>query len=171
MESDLGSAHQTTPAGETGTADLREAQEGHGKGRVADAAGSHANVRDTTGHGRDLDDTPTGDDPFGTSAPAFRQSEGDGPTYERDQGTADQSTGGSTDPNNSFTHANSGDETEMPDQDNNPTQNQAVDGFADTEGESNVSSPDPGENKDAQPLSPEEYAEAQKEARSEEDEK
>lgn len=62
----------------------------------------------------------------------------------------------------------------MTDQDQVNNQNssqESVDGFADTEGQTNVGSPDPGENKKADPLSPDEYAEAQREARSEDDDK
>lgn len=113
MESDIGSAQTTTPSGETGTADLRDAQEGHGKGRVADAAGVQTIDSD---HGQPktgpLEDAPTADDPFGTPAPSHAVIDEEGPSYERDQGTADPSTGGSSDPNNTLTHANSGDETE-----------------------------------------------------------
>jgi hypothetical protein len=114
---DTRDAHKTTPSGETGVDDFRDASDQHGRGRVADAAG----VRSIDGERHtvpsdDLDDTPTADDPFGTTPDSNRvreiQQTNPGPTYERDQGTADPSTGGSTDPNNFMTHANSGDETE-----------------------------------------------------------
>jgi|GEM_PF-3266757 len=43
---------------------------------------------------------------------------------------------------------------------------QPVDGFSDTQGDTNVGEPDPGRPEGAgQPLSPEEYARLQKEAR------
>jgi hypothetical protein len=51
------------------------------------------------------------------------------------------------------------------------TPKEVVDGFADTEGESNVDSPDPGGEAKVKPMDPEEYAKAQKEARSEEHER
>jgi hypothetical protein len=44
-----------------------------------------------------------------------------------------------------------------------------VDGFSDTKGETNVDAPDPGNTNAQKPLSPEEYAKLQKEAREEED--
>ena len=73
------------------------------------------------------------------------------------------------------TDANGGNETENSMNENNTdienTQQQGVDGFADTQGETNVSSPDPGVKRETEPLDPEEYAEQQKEARSEEQEK
>jgi hypothetical protein len=66
--------------------------------------------------------TPTGDDPFVPGA--AEDSEGnnsesedaapktirdkEGPSYERDQGTNDDNVGGSTDPNNSLSHSDSG---------------------------------------------------------------
>ncbi len=52
--------------------------------------------------------------------------------------------------------------------DNQNTNTEPVDGYADTEGESNVGSPDPGVEPKLKPLDPDEYAKAQKEARSEE---
>jgi hypothetical protein len=67
------------------------------------------------------EDTPSGDDPFvpgaeevpgGFTDDIDRDSVstpiGDGPTYERDQGPADDHTGGSTDPHNTLGHADSG---------------------------------------------------------------
>ena len=45
----------------------------------------------------------------------------------------------------------------------------SVDGFTDTEGETNVASPDPGVEPKLKPMDPDEYAEAQKEARKEDD--
>jgi hypothetical protein len=53
----------------------------------------------------------------------------------------------------------------------NNVDNETVDGYADTEGESNVGSPDPGTESKNQPLSPDEYAKEQKEAREEDDDK
>lgn len=50
-------------------------------------------------------------------------------------------------------------------------QTEVVDGFSDTKGDTEVSSPDPGTNPKVKPLDPEEYAKAQKEARSEENDK
>ena len=47
----------------------------------------------------------------------------------------------------------------------------SVDGFSDTEGETNVPSPDPGIERKLKPLDPDEYVEAQKEAREEDDKK
>lgn len=47
----------------------------------------------------------------------------------------------------------------------------AVDGFSDTEGQTTTGSPDPGTHSDNEPLSPDEYARLQKEARQEEDDK
>jgi hypothetical protein len=69
------------------------------------------------------DPTPSADDPFVNGAPD--DSDGnddddadvpgdldptgaDGPSYERDQGPQDDSTGGSTDPNNTLSHSDSG---------------------------------------------------------------
>lgn len=45
------------------------------------------------------------------------------------------------------------------------TDTDGVDGFTDTQGETNVDSPDPGLEGAPDPLSPEEYAEAQREIR------
>lgn len=75
----------------------------------------------------DLNDYPTAEDPYGTQ-PAkgeFEEQEAavrklqdadpDGtkyPSYEVGQDPDDRSSGGSTDSNNTLTHANSGDETE-----------------------------------------------------------
>jgi len=112
------------------------------------------------------EDAPTSEDPFGSNAESDRiakmQQNSDGPTYERNQGTADQSTGGSTDPNNSLTHANSGDETER-----GGNEAEQVDGYSDTNAEATVGSPDPGIKSNLEPLTPDEYAKAQKEARAE----
>lgn len=47
----------------------------------------------------------------------------------------------------------------------------SVDGFADTEGPTEVASPDPGAKRENEPLDPDEYAKEQREARSEEDDK
>jgi hypothetical protein len=44
-----------------------------------------------------------------------------------------------------------------------------VDGYSDVDGETNVASPDPGSEPKLKPLNPEEYAEAQKEARKEDE--
>jgi hypothetical protein len=52
-----------------------------------------------------------------------------------------------------------------------PTPREVVDGYADTEGESEIDSPDPGGESKMNPLDPEQYAKAQKEARSEEHER
>jgi hypothetical protein len=46
-----------------------------------------------------------------------------------------------------------------------------VDGFTDTEGDTIVDSPDPGNESKIKPLNPDEYAKAQKEAREEEHKK
>jgi hypothetical protein len=130
---------------------------------------------------QDVYDLPTADDPHGTSPQSGRVRElhrsSNGPTYEAGQGSADPSTGGSTDPNNSMTHANSGKETEMEenmsDVDNqNRTQPQEqgpVDGYTDTEGPTDIDSPDPGNEQKIKPLDPDEYARAQKEARADEE--
>jgi hypothetical protein len=174
MEFERGDAPATTPTGETGVQDYREPQGGHGTGRVADAADVHSRDEDNFAQASPLDDDPTAEDPYESLPPSAvveQMQRGPGPTYERGQGTADPSTGGSSDPHDSMTHANSGDETEMPDQvDNQNRSQEAVDGFADTQGETNVGSPDPGANKKANPMDPEEYAKAQREARTEEDE-
>jgi hypothetical protein len=53
--------------------------------------------------------------------------------------------------------------------DNQNQTNEVVDGFTDTEGETNVGSPDPGTEPKMPPLDPEEYAKAQREARSEDE--
>lgn len=177
MGQEIDRVHTTTPSGETGIDDVREAMDGHGHGKVSDAAGIKSGEGDRhKADSQPLEDLPTADDPYGRAGdgPQVRkmQRDSEGPTYERGQGTADPSTGGSTDPHNFMTHANSGDETEMSDVDNENASSQSqesVDGFADTEGETTVGSPDPGIKPKLDPLSPEEYAEALKEARSEDD--
>ncbi len=112
--------HSTTPSGETGVSDFRESMENRGQGRVADAAGVRSmDGEPHTAPSNSLNDMPTADDPFGTATPSARVAEmqqtSDGPSYEQGQGTEDPATGGSTDPHNFMTHANSGDETELTD--------------------------------------------------------
>jgi hypothetical protein len=173
--------HETTPSGETGVQDHREAFDAHGKGRVADAAGvkSIDGERHIQPEG-DLSDMPTADDPYGTLPDSGKvrqmQRSSSGPTYEAGQGTQDPDTGGSTDPHNFMTHANSGDETEMEEnmndvdnQNRTQQQNEPVDGFTDTEGQTDIGMPDPGKKPKIEPMNPDEYAKAQKEARTEED--
>ena len=46
---------------------------------------------------------------------------------------------------------------------------ETVDGFSDTDNESTTGIPDPGNEQKIKPLSPDEYAKAQKEAREEEE--
>ena len=53
--------------------------------------------------------------------------------------------------------------------DNAQTNGEVVDGFSDTDSETKIGSPDPGNESKVKPLTPEEYAKAQKEARTEDD--
>ena len=118
MKSDHNDVEETTPTGETGVADLRDDMGPKGSGKVADAADIGSAVVQTGGAVTlDLNqDPPSSEDPYGSSPPSAKVQEitrtEEGPFYERGQGTEDPSTGGSTDPHNSLTHANSGDETE-----------------------------------------------------------
>ncbi len=48
-----------------------------------------------------------GDEPAEAGKP-LDPSGADGPSYERDQGPGDDNTGGSTDPNNTLSHSDSG---------------------------------------------------------------
>jgi hypothetical protein len=150
QDTDIHGAPSTTPTGETGTQDFRDPSSHEGHGRVADAAGVKTIDAEHHFMPGGLDDDPTAEDPYGTAPQSAVvtgiQKTTDGPAYEAGQGTQD-----------------------MVDNPNSNT-NETVDGFADTEGESKVASPDPGTEGGAEPMDPEEYAEAQREARSEEGE-
>ena len=112
-------AKGSTPAGQRGAEDLRESLEEHGKGKVSDAAG--VKTIDSEHHfapsARLLSD-PSSDDPYSTPEESERVREmqrkdptGQGyPSYEVGR-CPDDKTGGSTDPNNSLTHADSGNES------------------------------------------------------------
>lgn len=158
----------TTPGGETGIGDHRDSLKHEGAGHVDDATRDRTNSAE--GHripSQEENDTPSGDDPYGSpsvSSNATRTAASAGaPSYEEGQGDANQMTGGSSDPNNSLTHADSGDETAGNSTEGNPPQ-VGIDGFSDTKG-GDVAIPDPGISRELEPLDPEAYAEALLEAR------
>ncbi len=114
------SAKGSTPGGETGIEDMRRSTDEHGKGHVRDAAGvrSPNSDRRMMPEGQ-LSEYPSADDPYSTPAPSeevleMQRADPTGkryPSYEVNQDPEDHSTGGSVDPNDTLTHANSGDET------------------------------------------------------------
>ena len=127
VRSDQWKEGQEPPQGRMGVDDIRTQATHQGHGRVADAAGVKS--FDSEHHfapSPHLNDDPTAEDPYGTQpAPGeFSQSQEkvremqendptgqEYPSYEVGR-CPDDKTGGSTDPHNSMTHANSGDETE-----------------------------------------------------------
>lgn len=120
----------------------------------------------------DMNDLPTADDPFGDYPPsaAVRSMERrrPGPPYEDPDANPLGSpllAGGSIDPNDQERS------TTMNENSIERTNDDPVDGYSDAEGEPDVDPADPGFEGDQPPMSPEEYAEAQKQARDETDER
>lgn len=108
----------TTPGGKTGAEDLRSGSDRggeHGDGTVADAtrerhAPDPAVAYPSAADPYDANEEP--DDEVQDEKPPVSDRPEDWPTYERDQGNPQGTDhGGSVDPANTLTHADSGDQT------------------------------------------------------------